>query len=58
MRCIFEQYKSAYFNPNKEYFSFKINLEKLRRGRMNLKLNALMREEKCSCELCNPYTGN
>ena len=58
MKCLFEQYKPAYYNPNKEYFSFKINLEKLKIGQRNLRLNALMRNEKCLCEMCDPYTGN
>ena len=58
MKCLFEPYKSVYYNPHREYVSFKINFEKLKRWKRNLRLNALMRDEKCSCELCNPYTGN
>jgi len=58
MSCIFDQYKHTYYNPNKEYVSFKINLKKLKRGQRNLRLNALMRNKKCSCEICDPYTGN
>ncbi len=58
MRCLFENYKTVYYNPNKKYVSFKINIEKLTRERINLRLNALMRNENCSCETCNPYTGN
>lgn len=58
MKCLFENYKTVYYNPNKKYVSFKINIEKLTRERINLRLNALMRNEKCSCKICNPYTGN
>jgi hypothetical protein len=58
MTCIFEQYQSFYFNPDKEYYLVKINLEKYKRGQSNLRLNALMRDEKCSCKSCNPYTGS
>ena len=58
MKCIFENYKTVYYNPHKKYVSFKINLEKLTRERINLRLNALMQNKTCSCEMCNPYTGN
>ena len=49
MKCIFETYKSIYYNPHREYVSFKINFEKLKRWQRNLKLNGLMRDEKCLC---------
>jgi len=57
-KCIFEIYKSFYYNSDKEYISYKINLKNLERQKRNLKLNALMRDKNCSCEVCNPYTGN
>lgn len=58
MRCIFGNYKTVYYNPHKEYVSFKINLKKLTRERINLRLNALMKNKICSCEMCASYTGN
>lgn len=58
MKCIFEVYKSCYYRPDKEYASFKINIEKMKIEQRNLRLNALMNDKKCRCKECNPYTGN
>ena len=58
MICKFEIYKSCYVNSKTKYVSFNINFKMLKRHQRNLRLNALMRDEECSCNVCKPYTGN
>ena len=57
MTCKFIIYKPIYYRKDKEYASFVLNLEKLKRQERNISLNMLMREEKCDCYECNPNTG-
>lgn len=58
MKCIFKQYITVYYKPDREYISIPINLSKLKKQETRLRINAFLLDLRCGCFDCNPYTGN
>ena len=68
MTCVYTRYKSFYWRSlgdysqysrfNKGYVQFDLNLKKIEQENTRIRINMMLRDEKCSCEKCNPYTGN
>jgi hypothetical protein len=59
--CIFTRYRKARFcikDCLPKYSRFTLNLEKIQREDLNMRINKELQNDNCKCSRCNPNTSN